>query len=232
MAGSSVAAMVVGTVFIMIFGLATVSLVDSVNESIKNADYELPEPRVEIVSAFDQEMSTGPVESLSISNPGSGYVAEICTVSGATGIGLTFSITVGGSGEITGVTIVSAGNGYTELAVRDVDCPSGGSSAQVSIDDLHDQNNISIINAGSETIDLSHIYVTFSNTEEDQTGLPFAPFVNHYSGPNLYLFPGESLTTDDFALDPSVHGFTIDADPNRAFLAIYDYNDAESVTIT
>ena len=63
--------MVVGTVFIMIFGLATVSLVDNVNESIKNSDYDLPEPRVEIVSAFDQEMSTGPVESLSISNPGS-----------------------------------------------------------------------------------------------------------------------------------------------------------------
>ena len=39
MSGSSVAAMVVGTVFIMIFGLATVSLVDSVNESMpgKNA---------------------------------------------------------------------------------------------------------------------------------------------------------------------------------------------------
>ena len=224
--------MVVGTVFIMIFGLATVSLVDSVNESIKNADYELPEPRVEIVSAFDQEMSTGPVESLSISNTGSGYAAEICTVSGATGSGLTFSTTVDDSGDITSVTIASAGNGYTELAIRNVDCPSGGSSAQVSIDDLHDQNNISIINAGSETIDLSHIYVTFSNTAEDETGLPFAPFVNHYSGPNLYLFPGESLTTDDFALDPSVHGFTIDADPNRAFLAIYDYNDAESVTIT
>ena len=80
--------------------------------------------------------------------------------------------------------------------------------------------------------DFSHIYVTFSNTGENEIGLPFAPFVNHYSGPNLYLFPGESLTTDDFALDPSVHGFTIEADPNRAFLAIYDYNDAESVTIT
>jgi len=232
MAGPSVGAMVVGTVFIMVFGMATLTMVESIDESVRNADYDLPDPKVEIVSAFDQEMSTGPVESLSISNPGSGYVAETCTISGATGSGLTFTIAVGGSGEITGVTIVSAGNGYTELAVRDVDCPSGGSSAQVSIDDLHDQNNISIINAGSETIDLSHIYVTFSNTVEDETGLPFAPFVNHYSGPNLYLFPGESLTTDDFALEPSVHGFTIDADPNRAFLAIYDYNDAMSVTAT
>ena len=232
MAGSSIGAMVVGTVFIMVFGMATLTMVESIDESVRNADYDLPDPKVEIVSAFDQEMSTGPVESLSISNPGSGYVAETCTISGATGSGLTFTIAVGGSGEITGVTIVSAGNGYTELAVRDVDCPSGGSSAQVSIDDLHDQNNISIINAGSETIDLSHIYVTFSNTDEDEIGLPFAPFVNHYSGPKLYLFPGESLTTDDFALEPSVHGFTIDADPDRAFLAIYDYNDAVSVTAT
>ena len=232
MSGSSVGAMVVGTVFIMVFGMATVTMVESVDESVRNADYALPDPKVEIVSAFDQEMSTGPVESLSISNPGSGYVAEICTISGATGSGLTFTTAVGGSGEITSITIASAGNGYTELAIRDVDCPSGGSSAQVSIDDLHDQNNISIINSGSETIDLSHIYLTFSNTEEDETGLPFAPFVNHYSGPNLYLFPGESLTTDDFALDPSVHGFTIDADPNRAFLAIYDYNDAETITVS
>lgn len=232
MSGSSVGAMLVGTVFIMVFGMATVTMVESVDESVRNADYDLPDPKVEIVSAFDQEMSTGPVESLSISNPGSGYVAEICTISGATGSGLTFTTAVGGSGEITSITIASAGIGYTELAIRDVDCPSGGSSAQVSIDDLHDQNNISIINSGSETIDLSHIYVTFSNTEEDETGLPFAPFVNHYSGPNLYLFPGESLTTDDFALDPSVHGFTIDADPNRAFLAIYDYNDAETITVS
>ena len=232
MSGSSVGAMVVGTVFIMVFGMATVTMVESVDESVRNADYDLPDPKVEIVSAFDQEMSTGPVEDLSISNPGSGYVAEICTISGATGTGLAFTTEVGGSGEITGVTITSAGSGYTELATRDVDCPSGGSSAQVSIDDIHDQNNISIINAGSETIELSHIYVTFSNTEEDTTGLPFAPFVNHYNGPNVYLFPGESLTTDDFPLSPTVHGFPIVADPNRAFLAIYDYNDAETVTVS
>ena len=103
---------------------------------------------------------------------------------------------------------------------------------RVNINDIHDQNNISIINSGSETIDLSHIYVTFSNTEEDSTGLPFAPFVNHYNGPNLYLFPGESLTTDDFPLDLSVHGFPIGADPDRAFLAIYDYNDAETITVS
>ncbi len=72
MSGSSVGAMVVGTVFIMVFGMATVTMVESVDESVRNADYDLPDPKVEIVSAFDQEMSTGPVESLSVSTPGSG----------------------------------------------------------------------------------------------------------------------------------------------------------------
>ncbi len=38
-AGSSVAAMVVGTVFIMIFGMATVSFVENIDQSINNADY-------------------------------------------------------------------------------------------------------------------------------------------------------------------------------------------------
>ena len=66
--------MVVGTVFIMIFGMATVSLVDSVNDSIKNADYELPEPRVEIVSITDKVESTGPVQTVSLgTTAGTGY---------------------------------------------------------------------------------------------------------------------------------------------------------------
>ena len=56
--------------------------------------------------------------------------------------------------------------------------------------------------------------------------------MNHYSGSNLYLFPGEQLSTDAFPLDPTTHGFAIDADPDRAFLAIYDYNDAGTVTVT
>ena len=33
-------------------------------------------------------------------------------------------------------------------------------------------------------------------------------------------------------MDLTTHGFEIDADPDRAFLAIYDYNDAKSVTVT
>ena len=94
-----------------------------------------------------------------------------------------------------------------------------------------DQNTITIMNTGSETVDLSHIFLTLSDTSKAQ-GTPFTPFVNHYSGSNLYLFPGEQLSTDAFPLDPTTHGFSIDADPDRAFLAIYDYNDAGTVTIT
>lgn len=79
MAGSSVAAMVVGTVFIMIFGMATVTLVDSVNESIKNTDYELPDPEVVIVSVTDKQESTGPVSTLSwtggVNSGGSDYIS-------------------------------------------------------------------------------------------------------------------------------------------------------------
>ena len=88
------------------------------------------------------------------------------------------------------------------------------------------------MNTGSETVDLSHIFLTLSDTGTKAQGNPFTPFLDHYSGTNLYLFPGEQLSTDAFPLDPTIHGFAIEDDPDRAFLAIYDYNDAETVTIT
>ena len=44
MAGSSVGAMVVGAVFIMVFGMATVTMVESIDESVKNSEFELSEP--------------------------------------------------------------------------------------------------------------------------------------------------------------------------------------------
>ena len=108
----------------------------------------------------------------------------------------------------------------------------GDGTATIDIDSLHDQNTITIRNTGSETVDLSHIFLTLSDTGTKAQGTPFTPFVNHYSGTNLYLFPGEQLSTDAFPLDPTTHGFAIDDDPARAFLAIYDYTDAETVTIT
>ena len=235
MAGSSVAAMVVGTVFIMIFGMATVSLVESVNESAKNSDYDLPDPEVNFVSVTDKVESSGPVLTVSLgTTAGTGYAdgPVTCTTGGA-GTGLTLSVSAT-DGGVSSVSIVNPGNGYSigdnTVTINDASCGSG--TATIDIDSLHDQNTITINNTGSETVTLSHIFITLSDTASKDQGIPFAPFANHYSGSNLYLFPGEQLSTDAFPLDLNIHGFSIGEDPDRAFLAIYDYNDAETVTIT
>ena len=241
MAGSSVAAMAVGTVFIMIFGMATVSLVDSVNDSIKNADYELPEPRVEIVSITDKQESTGPIHFLtysepSINNAGSGYTpgnTQCDLVSSISGTGASVNVIANASGNVIGFGLnLVSGTGYTDGETVTIDCGTSPNSADFTVGAIHDQNTISIRNTGSETVDLSHIFITFSDTVSSIQGNPFAPFVDHYSGTNQFLFPGEQISTNPFPLDPNTHGFDAVDDPDRAFLAIYDYNDAESVTIT
>ncbi|MEE2625180.1 MAG: hypothetical protein VYD50_02870, partial [Candidatus Thermoplasmatota archaeon] len=108
---------------------------------------------------------------------------------------------------------------------------AGSSEVATVTIDIHSQNKITIKNTGSETVDLDHIFITLSNTVDETQGTPFK-FTSEYSGTNLFLFPGEELSTDVFLLDPTEQGFAIGDDPNRAFLAIYDYNDAISVTIT
>ena len=242
MAGSSVAAMVVGTVFIMIFGMATVSLVESVNESAKNSDYDLPDPEVNFVSVTDKQESTGPIATLSwtngVNSGGSGYVhlATCDLVSSSEGTGATVQILdLTSDGVVDGVMESSLvpGNGYTAAEVVTIDCGSDGSdgTAEYTITSIEDQNTITIRNAGSETVDLSHISITLSDTSPVTQGVPFL-FTDHYSGGNLYLFPGEELSTDAFPLAPATHGFLIGDDPDRAFLAIYNHNDAVSVTIT
>ena len=236
MAGSSVGAMVVGTVFIMVFGMATVTMVESIDESVKNSEYELSEPEVILVSVTDSSLLTpGPVQTVSLgTTPGIGYAdgPVTCTTSGAgTGLTLSVSATTGG---VSSVSIVNPGIGYSTgdntVTIDDPSCGDG--TATIDIDSLHDQNTITIRNTGSETVDLSHIFLTLSHTLTKAQGSPFTPFVTHYSGTNLYLFPGEQLSTDAFHLDSNTHGFAITDDPDRAFLAIYDYNDAETVTIT
>jgi hypothetical protein len=235
MAGSSVGAMVVGTVFIMVFGMATVTMVESIDESVKNSDYQLSEPEVILVSVTDKAESTGPVLTVSLgTTAGTGYAdgPVTCTTDGA-GTGLTLSVSAS-EGAVSSVSIVNPGSGYSiaqnSVTIDDASCGSG--TATIDIDSLHDQNTITIRNTGSETVDLSHIFLTLSDTGTPTQGTPFTPFVDHYSGTNLYLFPGEQLSTDAFPLDSNAHGFAIDTDPDRAFLAIYDYNDAETVTIT
>ena len=235
MAGSSVGAMVVGTVFIMVFGMATVTMVESIDESVKNSEYDLSEPEVVIISVTDKVESTGPVLTVSLgTTAGTGYAdgPVTCTTDGA-GTGLTLSVSAT-SGGVSSVSILNPGNGYSTgantVTIDDSSCGDG--TATIDIDSLHDQNTITIRNTGSETVDLSHIFLTLSDTGTKSQGNPFTPFLDHYSGTNLYLFPGEQLSTNAFPLDPSTHGFAIGDDPDRAFLAIYDYNDAETVTIT
>lgn len=244
MAGSSVGAMVVGTVFIMVFGMATVTMVESIDESVKNSEFELSDPEVVLLSVTDKKESTGPIATLSwtggVNSGGSGYVhLTTCDlVSSSSGTGATIQILdlVDSDGAVDGYlgSSLVPGNGYTIGEVVTIDCGSDGSdgTATYTITDIQEQNTITIRNTGSETVDLSHIFLTLSDTGEKVQGTPFTPFVNHYSGTNLYLFPGEQLSTDAFPLDLTTHGFAIDDDPDRAFLAIYEYNDAETVTIT
>ena len=239
MAGSSVGAMVVGTVFILVFGMATVTMVESIDESVKNSDYELPDPQVDLVSVTDKAESTGPIAGLSFSSPstndaGSGYTTgdQCGLVSSGSGSGASVNIIVT-DGAIVGFGLnLVPGNGYTVGEIVTINCGSAANSGDYSVASIEDQNTITIKNTGSETVDLSHIFLTFSHTGTSTQGIPFTPFVDHYSGTNLYLFPGEQLSTDAFPLVSNTHGFAIDTDPNRAFLAIYDYNDAVSVTIT
>jgi hypothetical protein len=226
--------MVVGTVFIMVFGMATVTMVESIDESVKNSEFELPEPEITLVSVTDQIESTGPVQSISLGTTvGSGYAdgPVTCTTSHSAGTGLTVSVSAS-SGEVDFISsIVDPGSGYS-LGTNTVTITGCGNGlATLDIDLLHEQNQITIENTGSETVDLSHIFVTLSDTGSNSQGTPFVPFVSHYTGSNLYLYPGEQLSTDPFPLDLNSHGFAITGDPDRAFLAIYDYNDAEAVTI-
>jgi len=234
--------MVVGTVFIMVFGMATVTMVESIDESVKNSDYQLSEPEVIIVSVTDKPESTGPIATLSwtggVNSGGSGYVsgATCDLVSSSSGTGATIDIFDSDlDGAVDGIVgNLVPGNGYAPAEDVTIDCGADGSdgTATYTITTIEDQNTITINNTGSETVYLSHIFLTLSDTGTSTQGTPFTPFVDHYSGTNLYLFPGEQLSTDAFPLDSNAHGFAIDADPDRAFLAIYDYNDAKAVTIT
>ena len=225
--------MVVGTVFIMVFGMATVTMVESIDESVKNSEFELSEPEVMLLSVTDKVESTGPVLTVSLgTTAGTGYAdgPVTCTTTGA-GTGLTLSVSAT-DGGVTSVSIVNPGDDYSTGANTITISSCGDGTATIDIDSLHDQNTITIRNIGSETVDLTHIFLTLSDTGTKVQGNPFTPFLDHYSGTNLYLFPGEQLSTDAFPLDLTIHGFAIGDDPDRAFLAIYDYNDAETVTIT
>jgi len=217
--------------------MATVTMVESIDQSVKNSEFELPDPQISLVLVTDSSTeSPGPVKTLSLGDTtGTGYAdgPVTCTTTAGAGTGLTVSVSAT-AGEVTSASIVEPGIDYlvgtNTVTINDALCGSG--TATLDIDALHDQDQVTIKNIGSETVDLSHIFITFSDTATKSQGSPFIPFVTHYSGTNLYLFPGEQLSTDAFPLNLNTHGFLITDDPDRAFLAIYDYNDAETVTIT
>ena len=233
MSGSSVAAMVVGTIFIMIFGMATVSMIESIDDSVKVAEFKLPNPEVDLTTVTDLLGSTGPVQAISLGTPGVNYPdgPTTCTTTHASGTGLTVSVTAV-AGQVTDATIVDAGNGYTtgDESVLISDC--GGSEdglATLDVVSLHEQITINITNTGSEAVELNRIYITLSDTGDYNQGIPFQ-FSSHYYGSNLFIFPGEYIESSPFGLENTTHGLAVDADPDRAFLSVYDYSSAIPVT--
>ena len=233
MSGSSVAAMVVGTIFIMIFGMATVSMIESIDDSVKVAEFKLPNPEVDLTTVTDLLGSTGPVQAISLGTPGVNYPdgPTTCTTTHASGTGLTVSVTAV-AGQVTDATIVDAGDGYetgadTVLISYCVGTEDG--LATLDIDSLHEQITINITNTGSEAVELNRIYITLSDTGDYNQGIPFQ-FSSHYYGSNLFIFPGEYIESSPFGLEITTHGFAVDADPDRAFLSVYDYSSAIPVT--
>tara|TARA_A100001234_G_scaffold210105_1_gene209539 strand:- start:2506 stop:3237 length:732 start_codon:yes stop_codon:yes gene_type:complete len=226
--GSSVGAMVVGTVFIMVFGMATVSLIDNVNQSIKNSDYELPDPKVDIISFTDSVQSPGPVNSVSVFSGGTGYSTGggCTTTTTGDGTGLVVSVT-DDSNAVDSITVEQIGSGY-EIGDQFTIAGCGNADAVGTVDSLHEQIVITIKNMGSENVLISDIWIILSETTSKSMGIPFS-FDSHYSGGNNYFFPGEQFTTDPFPLDNTAHGFSVTGNPNRAFLSIYDHNSFADV---
>jgi archaellin len=110
------------------------------------------------------------------------------------------------------------------------DC--GGSEdglATLDVVSLHEQITINITNTGSEAVELNRIYITLSDTGDYNQGIPFQ-FSSHYYGSNLFIFPGEYIESTPFGLENTTHGLAVDADPDRAFLSVYDYSSAIPVT--
>ncbi|MCP2507202.1 MAG: hypothetical protein NLN64_02765 [Candidatus Thalassarchaeaceae archaeon] len=70
MAGSSIAGMIVGTVFIVIFASATVTMVDNINKAQQATEVNLPDPEINLITATWTSPDGGTL-ILEISNVGS-----------------------------------------------------------------------------------------------------------------------------------------------------------------
>ena len=238
MSGSSVGAMIVGTIFIMIFGMATVSMIESIDDSVEVAEYELPNPKIKLTTVTDKQESSGPIDAIGCcASAGTGYTGlnnQQCSLTGLTSGATDASIEIIVVGdEVVGIGTPSTlvpGTGY-QVETVSFNCGTNANSATASVSAYHDLNTITITNIGSESVELTHIYITFSDTVAQTQGVPFQ-FYSQYIGSNLFIFPGEEVSTVAFPLDSNRHGFTIDNDPTRAFLAVYEYSSAVNVTIT
>ena len=234
--GSSVGAMIVGTIFIMIFGMATVSMIESIDDSVKVAEYELPDPKIILTTVTDKQESSGPIDAIGCCGlAGTGYTGlnnQQCSLTGLTSGATDASIKIVVVGdEVVGIGLPSTlvpGTGY-QVETVSFNCGTNANSATASVSAYHDLNTITITNIGSESVELTHIYITFSDTVAQTQGVPFQ-FYSQYIGSNLFIFPGEEVSTVAFPLDSSVHGYAINANPNRAFLAVYEHSSAVSVT--
>jgi hypothetical protein len=168
---------------------------------------------------------------------GTGYTGlnnQQCSLTGLTSGATDASIEIVVVGdEVVGIGLPSTlvpGTGY-QVETVSFNCGTNANSATASVSAYHDLNTITISNLGSEAVQLTHIYITLSDTTTYMQGYPFQ-FSSEYSGSNLFIFPGEEVSTDAFPLDFDKHGFAIATDPDRAFLAVYEHSSAVSVTIT
>lgn len=78
----------------------------------------------------------GQVSTVSITAAGTGYTNELVTVTGGSGTGARFHISVDGGGGITGVTTIDPGYGYTSSDVLTV--VGSGSSGTITVDTVGD----------------------------------------------------------------------------------------------
>ena len=230
--------MVVGTIFIMIFGMATVSMIESIDDSVKVAEYELPNPKIKLTTVTDKQESSGPIDAIGCcASAGTGYTGlnnQQCSLTGLTSGATDASIEIIVVGdEVVGIGTPSTlvpGTGY-QVETVSFNCGTNANSATASVSAYHDLNNITISNLGSEAVQLSHIYITLSHAPTYMQGIPFQ-FSSEYSGSSLFIFPGEEISSNAFPLDSDKHGFAIGDDPTRAFLAVYEHSSAVDVTIT
>ena len=85
---------------------------------------------------YNKPYTTGEVVAFDNFTAGASYTASTVATTGGTGTGATVTLTVNGSGGITGATIAKKGKNYTD---NDVLTPAGGNGAgRVTVNGVSD----------------------------------------------------------------------------------------------